>query len=62
ESRENIDNLINAYKEIINIAYTNPSEIKRSPQNTSVKRLDTVYGNLPKNIALTYRSLKGKTA
>ncbi|MEM1962462.1 MAG: aminomethyl-transferring glycine dehydrogenase subunit GcvPB [Sulfolobales archaeon] len=62
ESRENIDNLINAYKEIINIAYTNPSEIKRCPQNTSVKRLDTVYGNLPKNIALTYRSLKGKTA
>ncbi|MEM4831491.1 MAG: aminomethyl-transferring glycine dehydrogenase subunit GcvPB [Sulfolobales archaeon] len=61
ESRENIDSLINAYKEIIDVAYTNPSEIKKSPQNTSVKRLDTVYGNLPKNIVLTYRSLKEKT-
>jgi len=60
ESRENIDHLINAYKEIINTAYTNPSEVKKSPQNTSVKRLDTVYGNLPKNIVLTYRSLKEK--
>lgn len=62
ESRENVDRLISAYEEIVDAAYTSPGEVKSSPQNTSVKRLDTVYGNLPKNIVLTFRALKDKAA
>lgn len=62
ETKENIDALVEAYKEIVSAAYTNPSEVKKSPQHTSSKRLDTVYGNLPKNIVVTYRMLKEKSA
>lgn len=60
ETKENLDRLAEAYKEIIATAHTDPAEIKKSPRDTSIERLDTVYGNLPKNVVLTYRSLVKK--
>lgn len=60
ETKENLDKIAEAYKEIAYTAYKSPDEVKKAPQSTSVKRLDTVYGNLPKNIALTYRQLEKK--
>jgi glycine dehydrogenase subunit 2 len=58
ETKENLDRIVEAYREITHTAYRSPDEVKKAPQNTSVKRLDVVYGNLPKNIVLTYRQLE----
>ncbi|MCS7099646.1 MAG: aminomethyl-transferring glycine dehydrogenase subunit GcvPB, partial [Sulfolobales archaeon] len=60
ETRENLDRLAEAYREIVALAYSDPAEVRKSPQNTSVGRLDTVYGNLPRNVVLTYKSLAEK--
>ncbi len=62
ETKENLDRLAEAYREIVSLAYENPEEVKRSPRNASVGRLDTAYGNLPKNVAPTYRLLRERRA
>jgi glycine dehydrogenase subunit 2 len=58
ETKENIDRMVKAYEEVVREAYSNADKIRSSPVNTSVKRLDAVYGNLPKNITLTYKQFK----
>ncbi len=58
ETLENIEGLAKAYKEIVNKAYTVPEEIKNTPQNTAVGRLDALVANHPKSLAPTYKYLK----
>ncbi|MCX8169998.1 MAG: aminomethyl-transferring glycine dehydrogenase subunit GcvPB [Candidatus Methanomethyliaceae archaeon] len=60
ETKETIDEYIEALKEISELAYSNPELIKNSPINTSVSRLDEVYANHPKTMCLSYRMLKYK--
>ncbi|MEM0014727.1 MAG: aminomethyl-transferring glycine dehydrogenase subunit GcvPB [Zestosphaera sp.] len=55
ESKENIDALANAYKEVVDLAYSSPELVKSSPTNTSVGRLDVLTANHPKTLAPTYR-------
>jgi len=62
ETKENIDSMVKAYEEIVKEAYSNAEKVRNTPANTSVRRLDTVYGNLPRNITLTYRQLKLREA
>ncbi|MBC7112810.1 MAG: aminomethyl-transferring glycine dehydrogenase subunit GcvPB [Candidatus Methanomethyliales bacterium] len=58
ETKENIDLYISALKEISDIAYSNPSQLKEAPKNTSIGRLDEVFANHPKTMCLSYRMLK----
>jgi len=58
ETKENIDLYISALKEISDIAYSNPSQLKEAPKNTSIGRLDEVYANHPRTMCLSYRMLK----
>lgn len=55
ETKENIDRYIEALEEISKTAYTKPEIIKRSPNNTSVKRLDEVWANHPRTMSLSRR-------
>jgi glycine dehydrogenase subunit 2 len=57
EPREIIDKYAEALIEIAETAYKDPSRIKSSPQNTSVKRLDYVKANHPKTVAPTKKIL-----
>ncbi|MEM2202749.1 MAG: aminomethyl-transferring glycine dehydrogenase subunit GcvPB [Sulfolobales archaeon] len=51
--------VIEAYAEILNKiaekAYRNPEEVKKTPSNTSVSRLDMVRANHPKTLAPSYK-------
>ncbi|MEM2056382.1 MAG: aminomethyl-transferring glycine dehydrogenase subunit GcvPB [Thermoplasmatales archaeon] len=58
ETKENIDLYISALKEISEIAYSNPSQLKEAPKNTSIGRLDEVFANHPRTMCLSYRMLK----
>lgn len=55
ETKENIDALANAYKEIVDLAYSRPELVKSAPINTSVTRLDVLVANHPKTLAPTYK-------
>ncbi|MEM1833373.1 MAG: aminomethyl-transferring glycine dehydrogenase subunit GcvPB [Desulfurococcaceae archaeon] len=55
ETIENIDKYIDALREMSEVAYRNPMELKKYPQNTSVKRVDNVKANHPKTLAPTWR-------
>lgn len=59
-SKDEIDEYIAIFNEIIEEAYKNPSTLINSPINTSVKRIDEAYGSRPKTMAPTYRWLKKK--
>ncbi|HEW64417.1 aminomethyl-transferring glycine dehydrogenase subunit GcvPB [Fervidicoccus fontis] len=50
ESYENIVKYAEVVKKAIEIAYTNPSELKQAPINTSVRRLDAVKANHPSTL------------
>ncbi|MEN3053482.1 MAG: aminomethyl-transferring glycine dehydrogenase subunit GcvPB [Candidatus Methanosuratincola petrocarbonis] len=60
ETRENIDKYIDALREISALAYSNPEALKRAPENTSVGRLDEVWANHPRTMALSRRMCLGK--
>ena len=55
ESIETIDFIAETYKEIVEKAYKNPREVKESPKNTSVGRLDPLVANHPRTLAPTYK-------
>ncbi|MEM1719549.1 MAG: aminomethyl-transferring glycine dehydrogenase subunit GcvPB [Desulfurococcaceae archaeon] len=55
ETPENIERYAEKLKEISNLAYEKPEELKKSPENTSVKRVDIVKANHPKYVAPTWR-------
>jgi len=55
ETKENLDALAQAYKEIVDLAYTKPDELKNAPKKTSIGRLDLLLGNHPKTVTPTYK-------
>lgn len=59
-SRDEIDEYVAIFKEIIAEAYKDPSSVTSAPKNTSVKRIDEAYGSRPKTMAPTYRWLHKK--
>lgn len=58
ETKENIDLYVSALKEISEIAYSNPSQLREAPKNTAITRLDEVHANHPRTMCLSYRMLK----
>ena len=55
ETKENIDALINAYAEIVELAYSSPDALKAAPRNTSVTRLNNIVANAPRTVAPSYK-------
>ncbi|MEM4557426.1 MAG: aminomethyl-transferring glycine dehydrogenase subunit GcvPB [Desulfurococcaceae archaeon] len=55
ETPENVEKYAERLKEISNIAYSNPSETKQWPVNTSVSRVDVVRANHPRYVTPTWR-------
>ncbi len=55
ETKENIDALINAYAEIVELAYSNPDALKATPRNTSVTRLNNIVANAPRSVTPSYK-------
>ena len=58
ETIENIEYYANVLNQIAELAYKNPQEIKKSPQQTSVKRLDLVKANHPRTAIPSTKYLK----
>ncbi len=58
ETKENIDAYAKVLREIAERGKENPDEVKASPKNTSVRRLDLVKANHPKHVTPTYRVLR----
>ena len=58
ETKEEIEFYAKVLEEISRRAYSGDKILKKTPSNTSIERLDVVYGNHPKNIAPTYRVYK----
>ena len=59
-SKSDLDLFHSVLKNIIDEAYSTPENIKTSPHNTKVKRIDEAYGSRPKTMAPTYRYLMKK--
>jgi glycine dehydrogenase subunit 2 len=57
ETRDNIEFYARTYKELIDIAYKDPSKLKKTPENTSVTRLDQGLANHPLTRCPTYKFL-----
>ncbi len=55
EPIESIDNIINAYREIVEKAYSKPDEVRKAPQNTAVSRLDAMTANHPRTVTPSYK-------
>jgi len=62
ESKRTIDEVINAYRDIIRQAHEDPTKLKEAPRNTSVSRLDVLRANHPKTLAPTYKYFKKASA
>ncbi|MEM1633180.1 MAG: aminomethyl-transferring glycine dehydrogenase subunit GcvPB [Sulfolobales archaeon] len=58
ETRESIDLYAKALIEIAEEAYRNPGILKKTPENTSVRRLDYVRANHPKTLAPSLKILR----
>lgn len=61
ETREVLDYYAEVMNEIAETAYRDPSRVKNSPVNTSVKRLDYVRANHPRTLAPTRRFITGRS-
>jgi len=55
ESAEAVEEYAAAVREAVEKAYASPQEVSRTPQNTSVKRLDAVRANHPQTLCPSYR-------
>jgi len=55
ESKRTIDEVIDAYRDIVRQAYEDPSKLKEAPKNTSVGRLDALRANHPRTLVPTYK-------
>jgi glycine dehydrogenase subunit 2 len=58
EPVEVLDAFADALKEIVDLAYKDPSALMNSPVNTSVGRLDQVKANHPSTLTPSYRVFK----
>lgn len=56
EPLEAIDELLDAFKEISNLAYTNPREVITAPHNTAIGKLDEARAAHPKTICLSWKT------
>jgi len=56
EPLEAIDELIDAFKEISNLAYSNPEEVLTAPHNTVIGKLDEARAAHPKTICLSWKT------
>lgn len=57
-SLEELDKFVEIMKEISDLAYSRPEEVKNSPNNTSVGRLDEVRAAHPKTFCPSWRRYK----
>jgi len=55
EPVENVEEYAKALRELSELAYTNPEQLKKAPVNTSVGRVDNVKANHPRTLAPTWR-------
>jgi len=55
ESKEDLDNFIEAMTRISEEAYENPKAVLEAPQNTTVARVDDVKASHPKSMCLAWR-------
>jgi len=58
ESKETLDELINAFIKISGEAYSNPQVVLDAPVNTTVDMVDDVKASHPKTMRLSWRMLK----
>jgi len=58
ETRENIDLYADTLNKIAERAYRNPEDVKKTPRNTSVSRLDLVRANHPRTLIPSYRAYR----
>ena len=58
ETKKEIEFYAKVLEEISKRAYSGDKSLKKTPTNTSIERLDVVYGNHPRNVAPTYRVYK----
>jgi len=54
-SLKELDEFIEAFSRVINESYTNSDVVKNAPFNTSVTRIDEVYGNRPNTMSPSYK-------
>lgn len=62
ESVDDVERYARYLREIIKAAYKNPEQVKSSPTNLSIKRLDEVKANSLKEFVSSYRLLVKRTA
>jgi len=55
ESKEYLDLLIGAFKQISNEAYSNPDIVKSAPHSTALRDLDEYRAAHPKTLTLSWR-------
>ncbi len=58
EPIEMIDAIAEAYREVVKKAYEAPEELKKTPMNTAVGRLDLMLANHPRTVSPTYKLMK----
>jgi len=62
ESKEDLDLLIGAFKQISNEAYSNPDIVKSAPHSTALHDLDEYRAAHPKTLTLSWRMHQKRTA
>lgn len=55
ESKEDLDSLISAYRQISREAHEKPENVKTAPHSTAVRHLDEYYAAHPKTLTLSWR-------
>ncbi len=58
ESKEEMDNLVNAFLIISDEAYSHPKIVKEAPITASIDRVDEVEASHPKTLCLSWRMMK----
>jgi glycine dehydrogenase subunit 2 len=58
ESKESLDELINAFIRVSEEAYSNPKVVLDAPVNTTVDMVDDVKASHPKTMRLSWRMIK----
>jgi glycine dehydrogenase subunit 2 len=56
EPIEALEELIEAFKEISDLAYSNPEEVMSAPTNTTIGKLDEAKAAHPRTICLSWRT------
>jgi glycine dehydrogenase subunit 2 len=61
-SKQELDELVNAFRQISEEAYSNPDLVRSAPHNATVKRIDEARASHPKTMRLTWRQERGGPA